>query len=783
MPPRTGRDSHKEKTIIRASKVIVPVLTLVGGAIVAGVVTYLVMGGRPSGVKPTEPLPPASIGGPPQTQPAEAQSPPSVVGLPETRPAEPAVSIADRPEPSPGPPVDTPPASQAARSEPEPAIPPTPPPPPSQPAVVVADAPVPADQELSARRERFARLRDEGVAALARKDYPAAIQALTTALKEQDDAEVRALLEEAIERNTKPRLAVAELSVTGDVGIPDAGKSVAELLLARFDPQQFQLVERTQLAAILKEHDLALADITENPAILRVKKLKGVRYLVVGSVTRLGNLSVSARLVDVVTADVVQTAEVSAEDARGLQEALGELAYMLQLSPEQKASYLEEKRRRMEAVAQADAAAKAAAEAEMRARLEEEHRRQRFEEFRARERMREANVRMADIKAALSRGEYETARRLSESAVREYADTPLAQPFGDLQAAAEREVTAQREAQARRTSEERRHMEDEHRRRLERFRHWRDRGLAALSARDYPAAVEAFHRALNEHDDADARALLGRLMERTSAPGLAVLDFQVVGDFGLHDGGRSIAAYLLARFGQDPKAYRPVDRQTLLAAMAQANLTPADLTSDPPSPSVRRIRGVRYLVCGKATRTDRVDLSARLVDLTVGKVIRTANASVSGIGQLQSALGELAAALQRSDTPSPGTPVTPPTPPPPRSAGLGEPVPTPGEVRPPPPPRRTAPVLPTRSVTPTPPAAIGGPYQRPPSRSAPEPLKRPKDLPRTETTSRPVLSAPSKAPLTTSKAPPVTSRSAGVPKFEPTTRPGPLRKLKRPTNR
>ena len=72
-----------------------------------------------------------------------------------------------------------------------------------------------------------------------------------------------------------------------------------------------------------------------------MKKLKGVRYLVVGTVTRLGDLSVSARLVDAATGEIVQTADVSAENALALKDALDELASLLQMSPEEKAAYQE----------------------------------------------------------------------------------------------------------------------------------------------------------------------------------------------------------------------------------------------------------------------------------------------------------------------------------------------------------------------------------------------------------------------------------------------------------
>jgi sulfatase modifying factor 1 len=64
-----------------------------------------------------------------------------------------------------------------------------------------------------------------------------------------------------------------------------------------------------------------------------------VKYLVLGRVSRLGNIIVTARMVDVATGNVMQTAEVSAEDARGLQGALTELVRILQMSDAEKKAY------------------------------------------------------------------------------------------------------------------------------------------------------------------------------------------------------------------------------------------------------------------------------------------------------------------------------------------------------------------------------------------------------------------------------------------------------------
>ena len=131
------------------------------------------------------------------------------------------------------------------------------------------------------------------------------------------------------DKTERPRIAVADLKVVGDVGIKDAGQAVAEFLLTSFNTKKYQLVERTHLVAILKEHDLTIAKIVDNPALLRGKKLKGVKYLVVGSVIKFGDISIAARVVDVTTGVIGKKAKVSAEDARALKPQLAELAKVL----------------------------------------------------------------------------------------------------------------------------------------------------------------------------------------------------------------------------------------------------------------------------------------------------------------------------------------------------------------------------------------------------------------------------------------------------------------------
>ncbi len=140
----------------------------------------------------------------------------------------------------------------------------------------------------------------------------------------------------------RPRLAVVDFTVKGDVGIAGAGEVVAELLLTRLGQERYQLVERSQLAAILKEIDLTIEHVRDNPEKV-YGRLRGVKYMVLGSVNKLGNIVITARLVDIASGDIVQRGEVEAEDARGVQTALSDLAKVLAMTDEEKTAFLASK--------------------------------------------------------------------------------------------------------------------------------------------------------------------------------------------------------------------------------------------------------------------------------------------------------------------------------------------------------------------------------------------------------------------------------------------------------
>lgn len=184
-------------------------------------------------------------------------------------------------------------------------------------------------------RTRAAELRKDPV------NLEDAIAALQEADRAWDTPQVRQEIDEcnlALQKR-RDRLAIADFEVRGDVGIPVAGRAVAEELLTGFKPR-YDLVERGQLARVLDELRLEGADLGTNEAGRReVGRITRVRYLVVGSLTAFNGITISARLVEVPSGLVVQTARLVARDPQEMMTLLPQVANILMMNDAQKMAY------------------------------------------------------------------------------------------------------------------------------------------------------------------------------------------------------------------------------------------------------------------------------------------------------------------------------------------------------------------------------------------------------------------------------------------------------------
>src|SRR5207237_11462 len=109
-----------------------------------------------------------------------------------------------------------------------------------------------------------------------------ALAALQGAAKARDTRQVRQEIGDyalALQKR-RDRRSVADFEVRGDVGIPLAGRTVAEELLPAFKAR-FNLVERAQLGKVIDELKLEAADLAGNDQCRQeVGKIAKLRYLV-----------------------------------------------------------------------------------------------------------------------------------------------------------------------------------------------------------------------------------------------------------------------------------------------------------------------------------------------------------------------------------------------------------------------------------------------------------------------------------------------------------------------
>ena len=237
---------------------------------------------------------------------------------------------------------------------------------------------------------RFQRLRDEGMAALSEKNLRAAAIAFEQALQIQNDPTTRgqladaqaklhnydslrqradelrrdpARLEEAIDllreaakawdtlqvrqdiddatlalQKRRDNLSVAEFEVGDGIGFGDAGKVVADELLPHFKTR-FDLVERTQIGKVVAELKLDVGFQNDPTQQREVGQLARVRFLVLGSVRRFGDIIVQARLVDARSGLIVQTGRIEADTIDSLRLKLPELSRQLLMSDAEKLAY------------------------------------------------------------------------------------------------------------------------------------------------------------------------------------------------------------------------------------------------------------------------------------------------------------------------------------------------------------------------------------------------------------------------------------------------------------
>jgi len=109
----------------------------------------------------------------------------------------------------------------------------------------------------------------------------------------------------------KTKLAIIEFSDLRD-NVNDLGRYLAEKLISelfKLNSDGFSIIERRQLAKVLREQKLSSSGLIDGKAMKKVGNLLGVDAIVTGSVTDLGNVvEINARVISVETGDVIGSA-------------------------------------------------------------------------------------------------------------------------------------------------------------------------------------------------------------------------------------------------------------------------------------------------------------------------------------------------------------------------------------------------------------------------------------------------------------------------------------------
>ncbi len=141
-----------------------------------------------------------------------------------------------------------------------------------------------------------------------------ALALLQEAAKAWDTAQVHQDIDEVVTllQKRRERLAVADFEVP-DAAIAELGKALSDDVLPEFKAR-YDLVDRSQIAKLLEELKLDNGLNDDDTARQQLGNLAKARYLVVGSISRLGGLTLNARLIDTKTGLIVQTARVVSAD-------------------------------------------------------------------------------------------------------------------------------------------------------------------------------------------------------------------------------------------------------------------------------------------------------------------------------------------------------------------------------------------------------------------------------------------------------------------------------------
>ena len=129
----------------------------------------------------------------------------------------------------------------------------------------------------------------------------------------------------------KPRVAVLPFNVRGNLGIPDAGASIAEMLNGALAATgRYTLVERVLLQQLMEEQELQSSHLADEATLAEAGRLHGVEAIVSGTVIQWGEtITLVARMIDTNTGVIRTSAEIKTKNRDSIPEQIDLLARKL----------------------------------------------------------------------------------------------------------------------------------------------------------------------------------------------------------------------------------------------------------------------------------------------------------------------------------------------------------------------------------------------------------------------------------------------------------------------
>jgi len=136
----------------------------------------------------------------------------------------------------------------------------------------------------------------------------------------------------------KGTLAVVDFEVASTMIDPGSGRALADRLLSHFNANQFELKERAAMAKLMAEQQLNASDmIADSGKVAEFGKMSGVKYMVVGTVSLVGQTyTLETRMVDTTTGAIVSRAPAEGPTLDALLSYLPQVATNLSMSDAQR---------------------------------------------------------------------------------------------------------------------------------------------------------------------------------------------------------------------------------------------------------------------------------------------------------------------------------------------------------------------------------------------------------------------------------------------------------------